>query len=155
LKFESEASLSHTHYHQLLSSERAKASEQLPSAQRRSAYKRRERRAAAVYDLYDTSLANTDELVKEIQKIKDAMRRTRREKVEMEKQYCAAVNAAQGRAEDMHRIKDEWGVTQALNVRLYAERLTRELEEARDRLLKVCIFASFCSWSRSKRVDIL
>jgi hypothetical protein len=83
------------------------------------------------------------------------MRQTRREKVEVEKQYCVAVNAAQGRAEDMHRIKDEWGVTQALNVRLYAERLTRGLEEARDRLLKVCIFASLCSWSRSKQVDIL
>jgi hypothetical protein len=44
-----------------------------------------------------------------------------------------------------------------LRVRLYAEnwRLTRESEEARDRLLKVCIFASVCVWGRAKQVDVL
>jgi hypothetical protein len=103
--------------------------------------------------LYDASFAHTDELVKEIQKIKEenvnAMRRMRREKVEVEKRNRAAVKAIQGRAVDMDRMKDEWGVTQALNVKLYAEnrRLTRELEEVRDRLLKVSIFVFVLLWA--------
>jgi hypothetical protein len=49
--------------------------------------------------LYDASPSHSDDLVKEIQKIKEesanAMRRTRRENVEAEKKYRAAVKAAQ------------------------------------------------------------
>ena len=42
--------------------------------------------------------------------------------------------------EEMERLKNEWNVGQAVRVKLYAknQRLARELEELRDKLMKVC-----------------
>jgi chromosome segregation ATPase len=169
-KLESEASRTQAHYNQILSSERARASEQLQNAIARlqdaeeRVHMAEARMTAAngqlqqYMGLYHASLARNDKLGKDIQKIKeenvDVIRRTRREKVEVEKRYRAAAKAVDGGREDMDRMKDECGVARALNVRLYAEnrRLTRELEEVRAGLLKVRVFVSFC---RSERADVL
>jgi hypothetical protein len=150
---EREIARTHAYYEQVIAQERASAAEQLQKAIARSNGSLNG--ARRFMTLYQTSQDQNNKLIAEITQLRDESAKLRRkvgkEKGELEKSNRALVKLVQSQTEEMERLKDEWNVGQNVRVKLYAEnqKLARELEEVKDKLVKVCRFKTVSLGSSS------
>jgi hypothetical protein len=132
------------HYERVIAEERASAAEHLQKANTQANGARSD--AQRFLMLYEASRDQNNKLAAEINELQDEgtklRRRVGKELEELENRNRGLVKFVQTQVEEMERLKDEWNVGQAVRVKLYAEnqRLARELEEAKHKLVKVCWF---------------
>jgi chromosome segregation ATPase len=149
----------HAHYEQLIAKERANTAEQLQNANAKVNGAKGE--AQRFLMLYESSQQQNNKLLAEIAELRSEVakvrRMTGREKGALEMTNRTLVKVMQGQEEEMEKLKNEWNVGHTLRVKLHAEnqRLASELEEAKDKLIKVWFIFDLCVFERCGLSEVI